>query len=99
MPRKYRGTNIRVDFAHKDPRPINLLQMGGFQIFVWNPATGNVDKESLQTYLQHLPARMITLRIFSQDHSLDAVLAKAAEDTLRTHWPELLPSSDPAEHQ
>ena len=99
LPRKWRQTDIRVDFAYKDPRPINLLQMGGFQIFVWNPATGNVDKESLQTYLQHLPARMITLRIFSQDHSLDAVLAKAAEDTLRTHWPELLPSSDPAEHQ
>lgn len=89
LPRKSRQTDIRIDIAYKDPRPINLLNMGGFQIFVWNPLTGNVDKESLQTYLCHLPARMITLRIFSQDHLHDEVLGKAAEKTLRKHWPEL----------
>jgi len=60
---------------------------------VWNPSTGSVEKESLHTYLQHLPARMITLRIFSQDHSLDEVLARAAEKTLQKHWPELLGQS------
>ena len=90
LPKTLRTLDIRVDFAHKDPRPVNLLNMGGFQIFVWNPSTGHVEKESLQTYLQHLPARMITLRIFSQDHSSDDILAKAAERTLRRHWPELL---------
>ena len=90
LPRKWRRTDIRVDFAYKDPRPINLLNMGGFQIFVWNPATDRVAKESLQTYLQHLPARMITLRVFSQDHSLDEALGEAAEKTLRMHWPKLL---------
>ncbi len=90
LPLKLRETDIRIDFAYKDPRPINLLQMGGFQIFVWNPATNTIDKESLRTYLQHLPARMITLRIFSQDHSQDMVLAQAAEKTLQKHWPELL---------
>lgn len=98
MPRKWRGTDIRVDIAHQDPRPINLFNMGGFQIFVWNPSTGKVEKESLHTYLQHLPAQMITLRIFSQDHSLDDVLAKAAKDTLHVHWPELLPPSNPEEN-
>ena len=36
---------------------------------------------------------MITLRIFSQDHSLDDMLATAAEETLGKHWPELLDSS------
>ena len=90
LPPEFRKTEIRVDFAYKDPRPINLLKMGGFQIFVWDPATGNINKESLQAYLQHLPARMITLRIFSQDHFLDNILAQAAEQTLRKHWPELL---------
>ena len=93
LPRAFKKIDIRVDFAYKDPRPINLLQMGGFQIFVWNPGTGKVDKESLQAYLQHLPARMITLRIFSQDHSHDTVFAQAAEETLRKHWPELLHTS------
>ncbi len=93
LPRKWRQIDIRVDFAYKDPRPINLLQMGGFQIFVWNPTTGNIDKEGLHTYLQHLPARMITLRVFSQDHSQDTLLSEAAEKTLKKHWPELLHSS------
>ncbi len=90
LPEKWRQADIRVDFAYKDPRPINLLQMGGFQIFVWNPSTGTVNKESLQTYLQHLPARMVTLRVFSQTHSFDHQLSRAAEETLKTHWPELL---------
>jgi len=93
LPAKLRRQDIRVDFAHKDPRPINLLNMGGFQIFVWNPSKSIVEKDSLQKYLQYLPARMITLRIFSQDHSNDEILAKAAEETLRRHWPTLLKSS------
>jgi hypothetical protein len=93
LPPKYRRQDIRVDFAHKDPRPINLLNMGNFQIFVWNPAKGTVEKDSLQKYLQYLPARMITLRVFSQDHSIDEILAKAAEETLQRHWPTLLQPS------
>jgi HD superfamily phosphohydrolase len=92
LPAKFRHQDIRVDFAHKDPRPINLLNMGSFQIFVWNPSKGIVEKDSLQKYLQYLPARMITLRIFSQDHSIDGILAKAAEETLRRHWPDFLPT-------
>jgi uncharacterized protein len=90
LPTKYRRQDIRVDFAHKDPRPINLLNMGNFQIFVWNPSKGTVEKDSLQKYFQYLPARMITLRVFSQDHSIDGILANAAEETLRRHWPTLL---------
>ena len=93
LPQQWRATDIRVDLAHKDPRPINLYNMGGFQIFVWNPSSGTIEKESLHTYLQHLPARMVTLRIFNQDHSLDDTLAKAAQETLQTHWPELLNAS------
>ena len=90
LPRRFRDQDFRVDLAHKDPRPINLMNMGGFQIFVWNPTKGLIEKDSLQKYLYHLPARMITLRIFSQDHTLDAMLAKAAEETLRAHWPDLM---------
>ncbi|MCA9419810.1 MAG: hypothetical protein KC592_02255, partial [Nitrospira sp.] len=93
LPPKYRRQDIRVDFAHKDPRPINLLNMGNFQIFVWDPAKGTVEKDSLQKYLQHLPARMITLRVFSQDHSIDEILAKAAQETLQRHWPALIQTS------
>lgn len=92
LPPKYRRQDIRVDFAYKDSRPVNLLNMGNFQIFVWNPTKDLVEKDSLQTYLQYLPARMLTLRIFSQDHSLDEILSKAAEEALRRHWPTLVQS-------
>ncbi len=90
LPPKLRRQDIRVDFAYKDPRPINLLNMGGAQVFVWNSAKGIVEKDSLQKYLRYLPARMITLRIFSKDHSIDDILSKAAEEALQRHWPTLL---------
>jgi len=78
-----------VDFAHKDPRPVNLMNMGGFQIYVYNARTHIVEKESLDHYLDYLPARMITLRVFTDNHTHDALLAKTAEETLRNHWPNL----------
>jgi len=89
LPRTIRHLDFRVDFAHKDPRPVNLMNMGGFQIFVYNAATQAVEKESLNHYLDYLPSRMITLRIFTEDHTHDALLGKAAAETLRNHWPKL----------
>ena len=68
--------------AHKDPRPINLLNMGGFQIFVYDPSRRTVEKESLNKFLNYLPARMVQFRIFTLDHHADAELAKAAERVL-----------------
>ena len=89
LPRPIRQLDFRVDFAHKDPRPVNLMNMGGFQIYVFNAGTGMVEKESLSHYLDYLPARMITLRVFTDNHQHDALLVKAAEDTLTDHWPDL----------
>ncbi len=89
LPKQLRSVDIRIDLAHKDPRPVNLLNMGDFQIYVWNPSTNRNEKKSLQTYLKHLPARMITLRIFAQDHTLDEDLARAADKTLKKYWPTL----------
>ncbi len=84
-----RHVDFRVDFANKDPRPINLMNMGGFQIYVYNAGTHAVEKESLDHYLDYLPSRMVTLRIFTEDHTHDALLGKAAEETLKEHWPTL----------
>ena len=89
LPRTIRHLDFRVDFAHKDPRPLNLMNMGGFQIYVYNARNHVVEKESLDHYLDYLPARMITLRIFSDNHTHDTVLGKAAEETLQAHWPNL----------
>ncbi|MGB0908848.1 MAG: HD domain-containing protein [Nitrospirales bacterium] len=83
LPSHLRGIEFRVDMAHQDSRPINLLNMGGFQIFVYDPSTKNVAKERLKTFFEYLPARMVQFRIYALDHSIDAELSKAAETVLK----------------
>ena len=83
LPFRLRDIEFRVDMAHQDSRPINLLNMGGFQIFVYEPSTQHVAKERLEKFFKYLPARMVQFRIYTHDHSHDAELAKAAEKVLR----------------
>lgn len=82
LPRHLRKIELKIDMAHKDPRPVNLLNMGGFQIFVYEPSTRAVEKESLQKFFQYLPAQLVQIRVFARDHQADAELAKAAEQVL-----------------
>ncbi|GJL53148.1 MAG: hypothetical protein NPIRA02_02800 [Nitrospirales bacterium] len=82
LPPRLRRMKFWIDMAHQDPRPINLLNMGGFQIFVYDPSTRHVAKESLQTFFEHLPARMVQFRIYTHDHKADAELAQAAKHVL-----------------
>ncbi|MEE8239787.1 MAG: hypothetical protein V3R16_00845, partial [Nitrospirales bacterium] len=68
--------------ASQDPRPINLLNMGEFQIYVYDPGTQSVSKEALKAFFDYLPARIVQLRVFAKDHGIDATLARAAESAL-----------------
>ena len=83
LPSHLKTIEFRIDMAHKDPRPINLLNMGGFQIFVYEPARGKVEKESLKQFFGYLPAQLVQFRIFTRDHQTDCALAIAAESILR----------------
>jgi len=82
LPPALRRLEFRVDMANQDPRPINLLNMGEFQIYVYDPATHAVSKEALKEFFDYLPARIIQFRIFAKDHHTDATLAKVAEKVL-----------------
>ena len=82
LPTHSKTLEFRVDMAHQDPRPINLLNMGRFQIYVYDPATQTVSKEVLKTFFDYLPARIVQFRIFAKDHAADTVLARAAETVL-----------------
>lgn len=82
LPRSLVTTNFRVDIASKDTRPINVLNMGQFQIYVYDPATQAVEKETLRELFKFLPSRIIQLRIFSENHQADSALAQAAEKVL-----------------
>lgn len=90
LPARISPKDFHIDFAHKDPRPVNLLNMGNFQIYVYNSGTDLIEKDILHRYLRHLPARMITLRIFCKDPTSQATLATAAKNTLRRYWPHML---------
>jgi HD superfamily phosphohydrolase len=83
LPDFLKNIEFRIDMAHKDPRPINLLNMGGFQIFVYEPARKRVEKESLKKFFDYLPAQLVQFRIFTRDHHADYELARAAETILR----------------
>ena len=82
LPPHLRKLDFRVDMANQDPRPLNLLNMGEFQIYVYDPATRSISKEALKEFFDYLPARIVQFRIFAKDHSTDAELARAAEKVL-----------------
>ncbi|MBI3603246.1 MAG: HD domain-containing protein [Nitrospirae bacterium] len=82
LPAQLKQLDFRVDMANQDPRPINLLNMGEFQIYVYDPATQTVSKEVLKEFFEYLPARIVQFRIFAKDHAADAHLARAAEKVL-----------------
>ena len=82
LPSHLKNLEFRVDMANQDPRPINLLNMGEFQIYVFDPATQAVSKEALKEFFDYLPARIVQFRVFAKDHSADAMLARAADAVL-----------------
>ena len=68
--------------ASKDTRPFNVLNMGQFQFYLYDPATQSVEKEKLQELFEFLPSQIVQLRIFAEDHHADAALAAAVEQVL-----------------
>ncbi|MEC4674215.1 MAG: HD domain-containing protein [Nitrospirota bacterium] len=82
LPRSVKRAKFRVDIASKDTRPINVLNMGQFQIYVYDPSTKTIEKEKLRQFFEYLPARIVQLRIFAENHDIDAELTIAAEKAL-----------------
>ncbi|NKB81483.1 MAG: HD domain-containing protein [Nitrospirales bacterium] len=78
LPSELKQLDFRVDLAHQDPRPINLLNMGGFQIYVYDPGTHTVEKETLQDFFEYLPVKILQCRIFCEDHTHDRIVSQAA---------------------
>lgn len=90
LPAHLHKLEFRVDMANQDPRPLNLFNMGEFQIYVYDPATKSVSKEALKEFFEYLPARIVQFRIFSKDHRTDVLLARTAERVLTSegHHPK-----------
>ena len=68
--------------ALQDPRPLNPLEMGDRQIYVYDAATGRVSAEPLTELLKYLPGKVAQCRIFATTHEHDAALAAALKRAL-----------------
>lgn len=82
LPSPMRNVTFRIDLASKDARPLNPIQMGLVQVYIYDPATHRIAVEPLTDLLDWLPARVIQLRVFS-NQSLDTeTVEKAVQSVL-----------------
>ncbi len=87
LPAPLKKLSFKVDMANQDPRPLNPLSMGEFQIYIYDPSTRAVSKERLSEYFDFIPAKIVQCRIFTLDHKRDAVLARIADRILNLETP------------
>lgn len=74
---------FRVDMATQDPRPESPFAMGKKQIYLYDPSTGAITKESLAELFEFIPSKVVQFRVFALDHQNDLLLARVAEETLK----------------
>lgn len=82
LPPSLRSLDLRVDMAMKDARPLNPLQMGSQQVYVYDPATRTVGKEALSRLLEWLPARIVQFRVFARSYEHASEVGRAVERVL-----------------
>lgn len=78
---------FRVDMATQDPRPENPFAMGKKQIYIFDPSTGEITKESLSELFEFIPSKVVQFRVFALDHEHDHLLAEVAEGALKGQSP------------
>jgi len=61
--------------------------MGKKQIYIFDPSTGKIEKESLSELFEFIPAKVVQFRVFALDHENDRLLADVAEATLKGSSP------------
>ncbi len=84
LPVGWRDLDFRLDLAAKDARPLNPIQMGRIQIFVYDPVLDRVDAEPLHHLLEWLPARVVQVRVFTRRGKGASVVGEALTRVLRS---------------
>jgi HD superfamily phosphohydrolase len=87
LPPPMRDLVFRIDMATQDPRPENPFAMGKKQIYIFDPSSGEIAKESLAELFEFIPSKVVQFRVFALDHEHDQVLAEVAENTLKGQPP------------
>jgi hypothetical protein len=79
LPLALRDLPLQLDMATQDPRNINPLAIGDSPIYIYDPATGEVQTEPLAEILAHIPVKVVQYRLYTTDHTCDQQLARASE--------------------
>jgi HD superfamily phosphohydrolase len=87
LPPTMRDLVFRIDMATQDPRPENPFAMGKKQIYIFDPSSGDIAKESLAELFEFIPSKVVQFRVFALDHEHDQLLAEVAENTLKGQPP------------
>jgi HD superfamily phosphohydrolase len=90
LPPDRRVVPFKIDMALQDPRPLNPIKMGDRQIYVYDPASGQVAAEPLTELLKYLPGKVAQCRVFSTTHEYDGDLAQALERALAEEPPSIV---------
>lgn len=83
LPSSVQDLVFRVDMAIQDPRPENPFSMGKKQIYIFDPSTEQITKESLSELFEFIPSTVVQFRVYALDHENDRLLAEVAESTLK----------------
>jgi HD superfamily phosphohydrolase len=83
LPPSARSVVFRVDLATQDPRPESPFAMGKKQIYIFDPSTREIAKESLADLFEFIPSKVVQFRVFALDHENDQLLAETAKEVLK----------------
>jgi HD superfamily phosphohydrolase len=89
LPRGLRDLVFRIDMATQDPRPESPFAMGKKQIYIYDPSTDEINKESLSELFEFIPSKVVQFRVFALNHEHDRILSELAETTLRGGGPAI----------
>ncbi|GIX49176.1 MAG: hypothetical protein KatS3mg131_3387 [Candidatus Tectimicrobiota bacterium] len=69
---------MQLDVATQDPRNINPLAIGDSPIYIYDPATGEVQAGLLEQILEAIPVTLVQYRLYTTRRELSAQLAGPA---------------------
>jgi hypothetical protein len=89
LPASMQDLVFRIDMATQDPRPESPFAMGKKQIYIYDPSTDEINKESLSELFEFIPSKVVQFRVFALNHEHDRVLSELAETTLKGGGPAI----------
>lgn len=77
LPPKLRRLHFKVDMASQDPRPINPIELGQQQLFIYEPDSKQASAQIISKIFKNIPFKVIQCRIYYRNHNYDYQFKKA----------------------